>query len=240
MKDLGKLYPDFKQRVIKIVEEMDKEGFSIFIVETYRSYQAQDELFALKATKAKGGQSYHNFGLACDVAFRSPEPYSGNHPWGLLGKVSKSFGCEWGGDFKSFPDRPHIQKTYGFDHTELHKVLMKWDLNQVWRMLDEERMSIHDLDHQGSELTGGKDMEKVKLELSVPKELNEACEAVVAIIKAIKAKKSIAEIATDVLPKAYAAIDGVDKIPGEVKEDLKGTIQLGGLLAADIVSVLVA
>lgn len=236
VRDLSKLYPDFKQRLLKIMEDMKSHGFELFIVETYRSYQTQDELLAVKATKAKGGQSYHNFGLACDLAFRSPEPYSGNHPWGLLGQAAKKQDCEWGGNFRSFPDRPHVQKTYGIHWSVLDAQFRRWDLAQVWRLLDEKRNSTQTM----SLITGGNTMEKVKVELELPKELHEACEAAVAIIKAIKAKKSIAEIATDVLPKAYAAIDGIDKVPAEVKEDLKGTIQVGGLLAADIVAALLA
>ena len=68
-------------------------------------------------TNAKGGQSYHNYGLALDVVEVNGGyyGYSDNYPaerWDAIGRIGKSFGLEWGGDWRR-PDRPHFQLNRG-------------------------------------------------------------------------------------------------------------------------------
>lgn len=70
-------------------------------------------------TNARGGESYHNFGLAVDSAFMGNDPYLEKYSkddreflWSEYGRLVEKHGLEWGGRWK-VPDLPHGQKTYG-------------------------------------------------------------------------------------------------------------------------------
>jgi peptidoglycan L-alanyl-D-glutamate endopeptidase CwlK len=104
----------------------------------YSTYAEQDALFAQgrgkdkrkRVTNARGGRSYHNFGLAFDICLlidRNGDGVFEEASWDTLldfdrdGKIdwqeivaiAKQYGWEWGGDWASFPDAPHFQKTFG-------------------------------------------------------------------------------------------------------------------------------
>lgn len=103
---------------------------------TLRTIAEQNELFAQGRTKpgkivtnARGGLSYHNYGLAVDIvlindANRDGRPETavwdvkadfdrdGKADWIECVTIFKQYGWEWGGDWK-FSDPPHFQKTFG-------------------------------------------------------------------------------------------------------------------------------
>ena len=86
----------------------------LFVVHTLRTYDEQDALYEQGRTEpgkivtnSRGGFSYHNWGLALDVAF---EQDGSQHPtwstagsdiddWRLLGSMGEAIGFEWGGRF---------------------------------------------------------------------------------------------------------------------------------------------
>lgn len=84
-------------------------------------------------TKAKGGQSIHNYGLALDIVLINNRQASwqtnidfdkdGRADWMEVVNIFKANGWEWGGDWK-FKDRPHFQKALGYDWRTL---LQKWN-----------------------------------------------------------------------------------------------------------------
>lgn len=107
----------------------------------YRSIQEQNDLYARGRSKkyengkrigivtnAQGGQSFHNFGLAFDIVMLIDKDNNGSFETADY-KQDKDFktvvahfkarGWEWGGDFKSFKDAPHFQKTFGFRTKDL-------------------------------------------------------------------------------------------------------------------------
>ena len=109
---------------------------------TLRTFAEQDALFAQGrtkpgaiVTKAKGGQSYHNYGLAIDIVLlvdkdkngtfetaswdsQSDFDGDGKSDWQEIVAIFKRYGYEWGGDWK-FIDMPHFQKTLGKSVSEL-------------------------------------------------------------------------------------------------------------------------
>jgi peptidoglycan L-alanyl-D-glutamate endopeptidase CwlK len=109
---------------------------------TLRTFAEQDALFAQGrtkpgaiVTKAKGGQSYHNYGLAIDIVLlvdkdkngtfetaswdlKTDFDGDGKSDWQEVVGVFKRYGYEWGGDWK-FLDAPHFQKTLGKSVAEL-------------------------------------------------------------------------------------------------------------------------
>ena len=108
---------------------------------TLRTIAEQDALYAQgrtkpgkKVTNAKGGSSFHNYGLAIDicliidgkdVSWDTLKDYDGDKvaDWMEIVSIFKSRGWEWGGDFKSIKDAPHFQKTFGFTTVLLKKLM---------------------------------------------------------------------------------------------------------------------
>jgi len=91
---------------------------------TLRSIQEQNELYkqgrtngSRIITNAKGGQSIHNYGLAFDIVLLYDLDKNGTFETAVwtgkyfdkVVKFFKSYGWEWGGDWKRFKDNPHFQ-----------------------------------------------------------------------------------------------------------------------------------
>lgn len=113
---------------------------------TLRTDKEQNDLFAIgrtvkgrKVTNARGGHSFHNFGLAFDIvllidtdgngtfetaSWDTLKDFDGDRvaDWMEVVRIAKSFGWEWGGDFKSFKDQPHFQKSFGKTTAKLREL----------------------------------------------------------------------------------------------------------------------
>ena len=144
-RDLSALYPDLKVRYLKLKADMKDHFKDIFLTDGFRSFERQNHLYALgrtiddtkRVTDAKAGESFHNYGLAFDVAFIGPEMYSENNPWNDLGRIGKAHGLEWGGDFsESKRDRPHFQLRYGMQLNEIQYLYKQGGLEKLWSRID--------------------------------------------------------------------------------------------------------
>ena len=100
------------------------KGVRLRFAYVYRSVNEQNILFAQrpKVTNAKGGQSIHNYGLAFDIVILKDKDNNGtfetasfdiDEHWMKVVKFFKAKGWSWGGDWKSFKDAPHFEKTFG-------------------------------------------------------------------------------------------------------------------------------
>jgi peptidoglycan L-alanyl-D-glutamate endopeptidase CwlK len=136
-----KLRAEAKEIYIAIYNAL-KGRAAVRFTQTLRTIAEQDALYAQgrtkpgkKVTNAKGGSSYHNYGLAIDicliidgkdVSWDTLKDYDGDKvaDWMEAVAIFKSRGWEWGGDFKSIKDAPHFQKTFGFTTTKL-KTMVK-------------------------------------------------------------------------------------------------------------------
>ena len=104
-------------------------GNPIRITQGLRTYAEQDALYAQGrttggeiVTNARGGQSYHNFGLAIDVAPVQGGRVNPNaYPSDRSVTIGKALGWEWGGGWRRFKDRPHFQMTGGGSLDELRR-----------------------------------------------------------------------------------------------------------------------
>lgn len=72
--------------------------------------------YGRKATNAAPGQSLHNYGLAFDAVpiwdgelIWDAKTQNELALWDRYGGIGKELGLEWGGDFESLTDRPHLQ-----------------------------------------------------------------------------------------------------------------------------------
>jgi hypothetical protein len=114
---------DFANRVRDTIERARREGMDMQTDRVYRSIAEQDALYAQgrtapgnRVTNARGGQSWHNYGLGADVVFSTPTgqpswPENGN--WTRYGQIAQDNGLTWGGNWRN-PDRPHVEYHPGF------------------------------------------------------------------------------------------------------------------------------
>lgn len=128
-KKLEGVHPVVAEKARQLITKAYNEGIYVVITQGYRSKEEQDALYAQGRTKlgkivtnAKGGYSYHNFGLAFDFALMNPDGsicWEVNDKWKRVAQIGKSLGLEWGGDWDSFKDYPHFQYTFGLSLADL-------------------------------------------------------------------------------------------------------------------------
>jgi peptidoglycan L-alanyl-D-glutamate endopeptidase CwlK len=124
---LGEVHPKLAERVRQMAEMLEGENIIIRVVQSQRSWAEQAALYAegrdadgnvidksRVVTNAKPGTSWHNFGLAVDVApFDGGVPdWNPDHPaWKRIVAVGESVGLLSGSTWRTFPDWPHFQMT---------------------------------------------------------------------------------------------------------------------------------
>lgn len=113
-----KMHPSYKQRLLMVFKIMkERHGYEMILLEGYRSPERQTRLSGNTATTlAKAYQSYHQFGLAADVAFKRDGKVviSERDPWAwkgyqLYGVVAESVGLTWGGRWTRIHDYGHTE-----------------------------------------------------------------------------------------------------------------------------------
>lgn len=100
-----------------LVHKAASHGLTIKVIGGTRSFDEQDRLFAqgrttpgMIVTKARGGFSNHNFGIAFDVGvFEGSRYLSESVKYKAVGALGEELGLEWGGRWTSIVDQPHFQ-----------------------------------------------------------------------------------------------------------------------------------
>ncbi|MFA5813639.1 MAG: RHS repeat-associated core domain-containing protein [Patescibacteria group bacterium] len=103
------------------------------VTQALRTIDEQNTLYASGRTvpgpvrtNAKGGESYHNYGLAFDVVpIEDNKSNYNTDKWEQIGVIGEGFSFEWGGRWKKFVDKPHFQMTFGKSPAELYKEYLK-------------------------------------------------------------------------------------------------------------------
>jgi peptidoglycan LD-endopeptidase CwlK len=116
-KVIATLFPEVKPYARALFFKAKANGIAINIISGTRTFAEQDALYAIGrtkpgeiVTKARGGYSNHNFGIAFDVGVFEGKDYIRESPkYAAVGVLGQELGLEWGGSWKSFPDRPHFQ-----------------------------------------------------------------------------------------------------------------------------------
>lgn len=119
MSKLDGLVPEFRTKIESIIEAAEANGITILITSGLRTFAEQDALYAKGrteggsiVTRAKAGQSAHNYGKAADFCIWDGKQLDWNAPhekWEEVGELAESMGLTWGGRFKSIVDLPHIE-----------------------------------------------------------------------------------------------------------------------------------
>lgn len=138
---VAKLHPKIRDEAIMAIEAAEANfpaNIKIRIVQGLRTIEEQNALFnkVPKVTKAKGGQSYHNYGMAVDFALLYDKDNNGTFEelswdaskdldkdgiadWNEVVNQFEILGWEWGGKWRTFKDLPHVQKTFGYTWRQL-------------------------------------------------------------------------------------------------------------------------
>ena len=119
---INTLHPLVRAKAKEFIIRAERElGIKLRVVSALRTWAEQDKLYAQGrtspgniVTKAKGGQSLHNFGLAIDVVeIKNGKAIWNNPNWNRVADLGKEIGFKWGGDWKSFKDKPHFEIRFG-------------------------------------------------------------------------------------------------------------------------------
>jgi len=132
LNNLNTLHPKFRQSAIDAWTEAQAampENVKIVVVQGLRTFIESDTLYNQGrktpgeiVTKAKAGQSYHNYGLAFDFSMitNGKEDDGVGPNWLRVVEIMKKHGMTWGGDFpEGFHDNPHFENRYGKNWREL-------------------------------------------------------------------------------------------------------------------------
>lgn len=129
---LSNIHPVMANKARELIQKAHAEGIFIIITQGLRTIAEQNALYEQGRTKpgkvvtnARGGYSYHNYGLAfdycvCDIVGEKLIPnWNVDKRWIRVGTIGKSLGLEWGGDWEEFKDFPHFQFTFGLSLNKL-------------------------------------------------------------------------------------------------------------------------
>ena len=160
--DLSPLYRPFRDRYLGVLVACHDRSVDYYAISGFRSVEEQDALHALGrvraddgswvvtdaakvVTRARGGSSGHNFGVAADSCRDANQDRAGLQPsWGIadyqvLAEEAKRVGLEAGYNWISFRDAPHVQlplASRGITLREMQTLYSKGGLPAVWDRLD--------------------------------------------------------------------------------------------------------
>lgn len=137
---VANLHPAIAGEVVALIDKVE-QGFpdhvKVRIVQGLRTIEEQNKLYAQgrtapghRITNARGGSSYHNYGLAFDFAILYNDTElswdinydfdkDGVKDWQEVVQVFKAAGWTWGGNWKTLKDNPHLQKTFKYGWRDL-------------------------------------------------------------------------------------------------------------------------
>jgi len=132
---LEKLQPAFRELAYKFISKCLENGIKVKIYNTLRTKEEQEALFlqgrapieVVNEARRKAGLqpitiagnkiitltkvSPHCYGLAFDFVpiVDGKAIWNDDKLWEKCGNIAENLGLEWGGRWKQFPDKPHVQ-----------------------------------------------------------------------------------------------------------------------------------
>ncbi|MGP4077062.1 peptidoglycan-binding protein [Halobacillus sp. K22] len=134
IRNMGNVQTEVRKRALEFIELAYKKGIPVQISSGFRSMEEQARLYGQGrpnyvwqgkkygkpgkiVTKAQPGQSNHNKGWAIDYFIVSEDGrkalWKVDERWRRAAAIAKGLGFSWGGDWKSFPDYPHLELAPG-------------------------------------------------------------------------------------------------------------------------------
>jgi peptidoglycan L-alanyl-D-glutamate endopeptidase CwlK len=120
------LLPAAQEKAREFMAACLAAGITLKIIGGTRTYDEQNALYEQGrttsgsiVTNARGGYSWHNFGIAWDIGIFVDSKYLDESPlYAKAGAIGKSLGLEWGGDWTTIQDEPHFQLKLGMTLAE--------------------------------------------------------------------------------------------------------------------------
>lgn len=125
--ELSSLSPHVASLAQKFLKLTQTNHLDVQIYTAFRSWEEEDRLYAQGrwapgqiVTNARGGDSYHNWGLAFDAApYVKGKISNDTSAFKRMGALGEQVGLQWGGTFRSLVDYPHFQYTFGLNTWDL-------------------------------------------------------------------------------------------------------------------------
>lgn len=116
------LHPAVRQIFTDFINECETTLDTTFRISMgYRTIEEQNDLYAIGRTKegsivtnAKGGTSFHNYGLAIDLVEVIGNGVNWKFDMSKLAPIAEKYGLSWGGNWTHLVDRPHFEYKNGF------------------------------------------------------------------------------------------------------------------------------
>ena len=115
---IEKLHPELVPICHEFVRRCKAAGLNVLVTETLRTKAEQDAIYAQGRTKpgviisnAPYPKSPHCWGVAFDFCrnVKGKEYDDSDGFFAACGAIGKALGLTWGGDWKSFRDKPHLE-----------------------------------------------------------------------------------------------------------------------------------
>ena len=117
-RDVSLLHPELIPICEEFVRRCRAAGLNVLVTDTRRSRQEQEALYAQGRTRpgsiitrCRYPYSPHNWGVAFDFCrnVKGREYDDSDGFFAKCGAVGKQLGLFWGGDFRTFVDKPHLE-----------------------------------------------------------------------------------------------------------------------------------
>ena len=117
-RDITQLHPELRQIIPQFLGQCEAVGLNVLITDCWRSREEQNALYCMGRTRPGSivtnvawPNSAHNWGVAFDFCRNEKGKEYDNHDrfFDRVGQIGKGLGLDWGGDWKSFRDMPHLQ-----------------------------------------------------------------------------------------------------------------------------------
>lgn len=128
------LAPWFETLLLDALSDANSQGYPIAVFESYRSPIRQNYLYSLGrtipgkiVTRAQAWQSWHQYGVAADLAFYENRKWSWDGPWEKVLPIFHARG------FKSLDfEKSHVEITSGMMTGDARAIVTRHGIANLW------------------------------------------------------------------------------------------------------------
>lgn len=133
IRSVNLLHPTLAYKLQKAINVAQMDGYDVYIFETWRSPDRQRSLLDSKTgvTKAGSWMSWHQYGLAADIAFGGPGKWHWDGDFKAISGLFIKEGLHWGGD----KDAGHYQYNLGLSITYAMNINSDQGVLGVWQKI---------------------------------------------------------------------------------------------------------
>lgn len=126
-REITTLHPTLQRGINEFIKRCNSKGLDVCVTQTLRDIEYQNKIYSQGrtttgkiVTNARGGNSFHNYGLAFDICKNiKGEEYTDKEFFKQAGAIWIEMGGVWGGNFKSIVDTPHFEFSNGLTIKDL-------------------------------------------------------------------------------------------------------------------------